>query len=101
MTELAKSDIFFLITSIAVVILGLMAAVVLGYVYVIVKDVKSLIDIIKDESEEVVEDIREFRSKLKSEQAFVRKIPALLMFIGNVFDRRRKRRKKAEREEDY
>jgi hypothetical protein len=51
MTELAKSDLFFVITSISVISLTVIVAILLIYVFFIVKKVKNIVDKIKEGSD--------------------------------------------------
>lgn len=85
MTEIAKSDAFFFITSIAVVVIGILAISFIIYSFFIVRKIKKLVDKVKEEGEEVIEDVREFRLKLKEERGFLGKIPSLFILLNTLF----------------
>jgi K+-transporting ATPase A subunit len=65
MDSLLKSDIFFVVTTIAVVVVGALVAVVLIYLARILSDVKKLSRSVREEGERVVEDIEGLRENIK------------------------------------
>ena len=67
MDTLAKSDIFFLITSIAVVIVTALLAVALIYAISILREAKKISAAVKDESAAVIADIAEARRFVRKE----------------------------------
>ena len=79
-----KADIFFFVTTIAVVLISILIIVGLIYVVIILAKSKKIIEMVKDESQEVIQDIREFRIKLKTEDGFMKKVPAFITFIRNI-----------------
>ena len=85
MTEIAKSDVFFFITSITIVVIGLLLVAFLIYSFFIVRKIKKLVDMVKEEGEEVIEDMHEFRLKLKEERGFLGKVPALIILFTKLF----------------
>lgn len=85
MTEIAKSDLFFFITSISVVVVSVTLIAVLIYSFLIIRKVRKLVDKVKEESEEVIDDIHEFRLKLKSQKGFLKKMPAFIVFFRRLF----------------
>jgi hypothetical protein len=85
MAELAKSDVFFMITSAAVVILTVIIAVLLIYIFIVVRNVKKVIEKVKVESDLLLDDIRELRVKLKTEGGTFRRASALFAFFKGAF----------------
>ncbi len=85
MTEIAKSDLFFFITSIAVVVVSLVLIIVLIYSFLVIRKVRLLVDKVKEESEEVIDDIHEFRMKFKTQKGFLKKLPAFIVFFRRLF----------------
>jgi predicted Holliday junction resolvase-like endonuclease len=90
MTELAKSDLFFFISSLSVIILTIIIAVLLVYVVLTVRDIKSIVDRIKEEGGDILEDIKELRLKLKEAKG-LGNLAAIAAFFGNTFFSKRKR----------
>ncbi len=66
MENLIHSDMFFFITSIAVVIVTIFLLVILWYILRILKNVKDVSDVVKKESIFVLSDLSSFRGKIKS-----------------------------------
>lgn len=65
MDSLLKSDIFFIVTTVAVVVVGTLIAIVLVYLARILSDVKKLSVKIRQEGEHMVEDIEGLRENIK------------------------------------
>lgn len=66
MTEsLAQMDIFFLVTTIAVVIVSLLLVVFLAYAIKVLRDARMITRAIRDELTEITEDIDSFRNNVK------------------------------------
>ena len=53
-----KSDIFFFITSVSVVVISILLVILLVYGFQIVRDVRIFVRTVKDEGEEIVKDFR-------------------------------------------
>lgn len=67
MDTLIRADIFFFITSVVVVILGILFAIVLAYAVYILREVKEIVRIVRRESELLSEDIADLREKVVTE----------------------------------
>lgn len=65
MENLIQSDIFFFITSIAVIVVTIFILIILWYVLRILKNVKDVSDIIKRESFFVLSDLSGLRKRVK------------------------------------
>ncbi len=67
MTSLIHADIFFFISTIALVIISIGLGIVIFYVIKILRNVRDVTDLIKTESHEIVSDIRLLRKNLRDE----------------------------------
>ncbi len=65
MDTIFKADIFFVITTVVVCVLGLLIALVLIYLIRILRDVKKLSRKVRQEGEALVEDIEGLRENIK------------------------------------
>lgn len=63
MTEIAKSDAFFFITASAVIVVGILLVAFLIYSFFIIRKINKLVDRVKEEGEEIIDDVHEFRMK--------------------------------------
>lgn len=84
MTEFMKADIFFFVTTIAVALVSVLLVVGLVYVIRILNTTKKIIEMVKEESHEVIDDIKEFRVKMKAQQGVMKKLPAFFAFIRKI-----------------
>lgn len=62
---IAKSDVFFFITTIAVIAISVIFAVVLIYVVKILRDIKDISGIAKDQTKSLSGDLDELRTRVK------------------------------------
>lgn len=90
MNEVLQTNIFFVITSIAVVILAILCAVALVYIVKILRNMSRISDTIEREAEEIVQDVHALRGQVKEKGASVW---SALGFIINRFARSRKTKK--------
>ena len=79
MQGLLKSDVFFVVTTFAVVFVSAALVVALVYIIRILKDMKILSRKAKDEGERILEDVAEFRQDAKKKGEYFVK---LLSFLG-------------------
>ena len=94
MTEIAKSDVFFFITSIVVLVIGVLLIAFLIYSFFIIRKINKLVNRVKEESEEVIDDMHEFRMKLKEEKGFFAKVPGIIMILAQLFKKHKHKHKK-------
>ncbi len=85
MAEIAKSDLFFLITTVSVVVLTIIIAVLLVYLFIVIKDVKEVVRKVKVESNEMIDDIKDLRIRLKAESTAVSRASAVFGFFRKTF----------------
>lgn len=67
MQEFLKADIFFFVTTLAVVLVTILVLVILFLIVKILKNVKDISDTAKHEAENISEDIATARMKVKAE----------------------------------
>jgi len=91
METLFKADIFFFITSIAIVVIGMFLIVFFIYIIRILRDVKTIVHRAKRESELIAEDIAEFRTTLRQEGT---KLKHIMNFLKKIGGRTSKNKKK-------
>jgi hypothetical protein len=94
MQTLIHADIFFFITTIAVILVTLVSVIVLVYIVIILKDVRELSRTIKKEGEEIIQDVHVFREEIKEEAKYTMKnnpstVAAFFNLVANLFARRK------------
>jgi hypothetical protein len=79
MTEVVHADIFFFITAIVVLVVGVGAAIIACYVILILRDVRAMVRKVRKASDEIEEDFEALRATIKNEGMRVRSIVELLL----------------------
>lgn len=74
MNTLIHADIFFFITTTAVIFLTFILAIIGVYVVLILQDTKAITKKIKEESDELAGDLKELRGEIKKEGANLKKL---------------------------
>ncbi len=97
MTSLLKSDIFFFITAIAVIIISVGVAIALVYLVRILRDVKTLSEKAKDEGERIIDDIHMFRQDVKSKGT---RLSDILSFVGITTHSRARAERKTKKKDE-
>lgn len=90
MDSLMQADIFFFITSIAVVIGGLLISIILIYGILIFRDLLAISNKVKHETELIAMDIDEAREAIKKQGT---KFSTILGFLSAIFNRAKKTKK--------
>lgn len=90
-----KSDIFFFITSVAVVFLSILVAMILVYGFKVIKDLRFLTQKIREEGEEVIKDFKEARVRFREKGS------GLFSIMGTLFSRKRSSKSKKEHKEEH
>lgn len=85
MTELVHADIFFFITSIAVVVISILMVIALIYVIRIIKDLSHISDLARKESEEIAKDVKEFREDIRFHRHSFKS--AVMLFLKKIAPR--------------
>lgn len=60
--ELLKSDIFFFVTTIAVIVIGVLLLIALIYTIKILRDIKHVSRAVKEESDKIIEEVENVRT---------------------------------------
>lgn len=81
MDTLIHADIFFFITSCAVIVLSIIMGIVLVYAVFVAKNVHYIVSKVKKESDHISEDIYHARLKIREQGA---KIATLMSFLKNI-----------------
>ena len=89
MQGLLKSDIFFVVTTFAVVFVSAALVVALVYIIRILKDMKILSKKARDEGERILEDVSEFRENAKNKKETLGKIFSFFGFSNRKKTKRR------------
>lgn len=95
--SLIHADIFFFVSTIALVVICIGIAVALFYVIKILRNVREVTDRVKAESAEIVADVKRFRAALKEEGIKWRHVVSLVRsFFSRDAERRAKRAKQSD-----
>ena len=97
MTEIMKSDIFFFIASVSVMVLTVVLFGCLLYIFFILRKAKRIVDVIKEESEHIVADMRVLRATLQADSGAIRKVAAVTTFIKGIITSSKKTKKRSKR----
>lgn len=65
MESIAKMDIFFLVTTVVVALVGLLAIILMVYAIKFIRDARQISQLLREETIEVIDDIEEFRRDVK------------------------------------
>ena len=84
------ADIFFFITTIWVIILSAILAVILGYIAIILNDVRHISRKIREGSEALSEDLQQWRETVKTEGVNVLNV---VKYFKHLFTKRQSRKK--------
>ena len=85
MDSIVKSEIFFFITSIAVIVLSIGAAVVLVYAIRVLRDVDHVAKLVRDESDLIAKDVSELREKAEEEGVKIGRLARLFRKYFNKY----------------
>lgn len=103
METLIHADIFFFVTTILVIVLAILVAVLVYYAIRISRSIFSITETVRKESEHVAEDIAAFRQKIKDDSdrmsgfgGFIRKVFMGGSIIRKAANRSKKKSEKAE-----
>ena len=92
MESLIHADIFFFITSIVAVILGILIAIILAYLVIILRDIREISRIARSETTDLADDIHTMRSEVHNQLRKNSSILTSIIYIIRGFFRRRKSR---------
>jgi uncharacterized membrane protein len=89
MDTLIHADIFFFVSTIALIVLSIGALIALIYIIRILRNVTHVSDKVKEESDEILKDMRELRGNIKSEGFSFRRLGR---FFGKMFRSRKSKK---------
>jgi xanthine/uracil permease len=87
MNNLIHADIFFFVTTIAVVLIAALVIVVILYIVRILSDVHYISSVVRKETDHLAEDLEEIRDKVKKEGLLL----GFWDFISGLFNSRSRR----------
>ncbi|MEK9182104.1 MAG: hypothetical protein AAB781_00770 [Patescibacteria group bacterium] len=90
MENIIQADIFFFITSVAVIVFTICSIIVMIYVTRILRDMKHISKMMSQESDKLLGDIGSLREVIEEEGA---KVKTIASFFLNLFAHRRKKAK--------
>jgi hypothetical protein len=93
MNELAKSEIFFLVTTIAIVVVSAGLLILFAYALSILREVKEIIEMVRSQTKLISSDVDDLRAKIRREGLGLGKAWDLISGFWNS-DKGRTRRKK-------
>lgn len=92
MQTIVHADIFFFITSIALVLLTIGLSIALFYSIKILRNLSEVSKVVKEEGTEIVNDVREIRGKIKERANSVTSNFDIIKRLVGTLVRRRKRK---------
>ncbi len=100
MNTLIHADIFFFVTTIVFVVIGILIAIALAFLIYILKDMKEMSRIIRREGTEIAEDMDMVRQELRQAvRAGSSNFGAFIAFLGSFMRYRKSRKTKVQEEE--
>jgi uncharacterized membrane protein YgaE (UPF0421/DUF939 family) len=93
MDTLVHADIFFFVSTVALIVIGIGVAIALFYLIRILKDISHVSGKVKEESDAIITDVRTLRGHIKTEGF---KMKYLSGFMKSVFKRRSSKKSKSE-----
>ena len=85
MDSIIKSEIFFFITSIAVIVLSIGAAAVLVYAIRVLRDVDHVAKLVRDESDLIAKDVSQLRESAEKEGVKISRLARLFRKYFNKY----------------
>ncbi|MDO8430551.1 MAG: hypothetical protein Q7S72_00985 [Candidatus Taylorbacteria bacterium] len=92
MDSIIHADIFFFVTTIVAIVLGIIISIVLIYLAIILADIREISRIARRESEEIGQDIENIRSEVYDQLKKNSSVITSIVGIMRGFFRRRKTR---------
>ena len=87
MNTLVHADVFFFVSTIALIVITILLVVALIFFVKILKDISEISSNVKKESIEIIEDVKQLRGDIKQEGF---KLTKLATFFGRMFFKKRK-----------
>jgi len=64
-TAISQMNIFFLVTTVVVVLVGVLSVILLVYAIKFIRDARLIAQVLRDELTEIIDDIEQFREKME------------------------------------
>lgn len=90
MNDVLKADVFFVVASAGIVVLGVMLAIALAYAIRILRDVKEVSREVKAETEHITEDITSLRRQVRQKGTWLLRLFVLAKGLKLISNRRRR-----------
>jgi uncharacterized membrane protein len=94
MTDFLKMDIFFVVTTIAVIVISILLVFVLIRVLRILKNIEDISSLVEEEGKALREDLAQMRESVKTEGVRIKHLIGLLGFGASLKKRVKKKKKK-------
>ena len=94
MDNFLQADIFFFVTTIVAVLVGILFVVVLVYAIKILRDARYIIRRAREESDLIFRDVEELRKFLKKEGSKAARVTQFIRGITSLFAKHKRSRKK-------
>lgn len=88
MNEILKANVFFFVTTVAIIVLSILIAVALVYVIHVVRNVSKISDKVREKSEDLAGDVDKLRAQVKEHGKSAGSI--LRFFLGRFMGKKRK-----------
>lgn len=96
MADLIKSDVFFFISSIGVVVITVGFVIVIYYFLKVLRSINNLVENINSEAKNIIKDVKELReevgSKIKFASGFLSAVTSTA-FFKNIFNKKSRSKK--------
>ena len=83
MNNLIKSDVFFFITSIAVVVIAILLTILIVYLIKVSKDIRYISQKAKTEADNIIDDVSQLRTNLKQEGSKIKDLAGIFARFYN------------------
>ena len=103
MDTFMKADVFFFVTTLAVVLVSTVLIIALVYLIKVLRDVKDLIRDVKEEAESIMDDFEDFKQNISAKAKFFSKFVGAVTsatFIQNILRPKDKPRKNVKYEQE-
>lgn len=88
MDSLIQADIFFFVTTIVTIVVGILIAVTLTYLVFVLRDLKHIAHTARTGADILADDVHDLRNELKRKGA---KVKSIIDFSKKVYGRRKKK----------
>jgi Tfp pilus assembly protein PilE len=83
-TAVSQMNIFFLVTTIVVALIGVLAVIALVYAIKFIRDARLIAEALRDELTEIIDDVEQFREKMEGKASTFSNLLGALTAAGFV-----------------